>query len=52
MFFLNTNRTNQTNLFICDSKMNIRDIGRLLPFGQWTFDKSCVQLKIYMRMFF
>ena len=26
MFFLNTNRTNRTNLFIYDSKMNIRDI--------------------------
>ena len=26
MFILNTNRTNRTNLFIYDSKMNIRDI--------------------------
>ena len=26
--------------------------GRLLPFGQWVFDKSRVLLKIYTRMFF
>ena len=36
-FFSNTNRTNLTNLLGCDP-VCIR--GRLLPFGQWVFDKS------------
>ena len=42
-FFSNTNRTNLTNLVGCDM-VYIR--GRLLPFGQWVFDKSRGQLNI------
>ena len=52
MFFSNTNRTNLTNLVGCDMEY-IRGIRwRLLPFGQWVFDKSRGQLNIRECFFF
>ena len=45
---LNTNRPNQTNIYHVEPKRFVLFV-RLLPFGQWVFDKSRVRKK-YIRV--
>ena len=46
---LNTNLPNPTNIYHVEPKRFVLFV-RLLPFGQWVFDKSRVRKKIYSRM--
>ena len=50
-FFSNTNRTNLTNLLGATRYVFV-GFGRLLPFGQWVFDKSRGQLNIIHTLIF